>query len=133
MDGLADGSLTPVPQALDGVSLAPKIDVQDAQVRWDRPAVAVDRQVRGCTPAPGAWSTFRGERVKLLPVQLDEGYAGSDLAPGELAAGKREVHVGTATGPVRLSHVRPHGKKEMTAADWARGVRIDAGERFSHE
>ena len=105
----------------------------DARVRWDRPAVAVDRQVRGCTPAPGAWATFRGERVKLLPVELDEGYAGSDLAPGELAAGKREVHVGTATGPVRLSDVRPHGKKEMTAADWARGVRIDAGERFSHE
>jgi methionyl-tRNA formyltransferase len=133
MDGLADGSLTPVPQALDGVSLAPKIDVQDALVRWDRPAVAVDRQVRGCTPAPGAWSTFRGERVKLLPVQVDEEYAGPDLAPGELAAGKREVHVGTASGPVRLSAVRPHGKKEMTAADWARGVRIEAGERFSHE
>jgi methionyl-tRNA formyltransferase len=73
MDGLADGSLTPVPQALEGVSLAPKIDVQDARVRWDRPAVAVDRQVRGCTPAPGAWSTFRGERVKLLPVDLEAG------------------------------------------------------------
>jgi methionyl-tRNA formyltransferase len=133
MDGLADGSLTPVPQALEGVSLAPKIDVQDARVRWDRPAVAVDRQVRGCTPAPGAWSTFRGERVKLLPVDLDAGYAGPSLAPGEIVAGKREVHVGTGSGPVRLSEVRPHGKKEMTAADWARGVRIDAGERFSHE
>jgi methionyl-tRNA formyltransferase len=133
MDGIADGALTPVQQAVDGVSLAPKIDVEDARVRWDRPAVAVDRQVRGCTPAPGAWSTFRGERVRLLPVHLDEGYAGPRLAPGEVAAGKREVHVGTAGGPVRLGDVRPHGKKQMAAADWARGVRIEAGERFSHE
>ena len=133
MDGIADGALTPVQQAVDGVSLAPKIDVEDARVRWDRPAVAVDRQVRGCTPAPGAWSTFRGERVRLLPVHLAEGYAGPRLAPGEVAAGKREVHVGTAGGPVRLGDVRPHGKKQMAAADWARGVRIEAGERFSHE
>jgi methionyl-tRNA formyltransferase len=133
MDGLADGSLIPAPQAADGVSLAPKLEVADAQVSWERPAVAVDRQVRGCTPAPGAWSTFRGERVKLLPVHLDEGYAGPGLAPGELAAGKREVHVGTASGAVRLSDVRPHGRKEMTAADWARGIRIEAGERFGHE
>ena len=133
MDGLADGSLTPVPQAADGVSLAPKIEVADAQVRWDRPAAAVDRQVRGCTPAPGAWSTFRDTRVKLAPVLLEPGYAGSPLAPGELAAGKHEVHVGTASGVVRLSAVQPHGKKEMAAADWARGVRIDVGERFSHE
>jgi methionyl-tRNA formyltransferase len=133
IDGIADGALTPVPQAVDGVSLAPKIDVQDARVRWDRPSVAVDRQVRGCTPAPGAWSTFRGARVGLMPVQPDEGYAGPQLAPGEVAAGKREVHVGTASGPVRLGDVRPHGKKQMAAADWARGVRIDAGERFSDE
>ncbi|NYG08304.1 methionyl-tRNA formyltransferase [Phycicoccus badiiscoriae] len=133
MDGIADGALTPVPQASDGVSLAPKIEVEDARVRWDRPAVAVDRQVRGCTPAPGAWSTFRGERIRLLPVHVDEGYAGPPLAPGEVAAGKREVHVGTGSGPVRLTDLRPHGRKQMTAADWARGARLEAGERFSHE
>ncbi len=133
MDGLADGSLTPVPQAADGVSLAPKIEVQDARVRWDRPALAVDRQVRGCTPAPGAWSTFRNSRVGFLPVFLDAGDAGPALAPGEVAAGKREVLVGTASGPVRLTDVRPHGKKQMAAADWARGLRIEEGERFSHE
>jgi methionyl-tRNA formyltransferase len=133
MDGLADGALTPVPQAAEGVSLAPKLEVADAQVRWDRPAVTVDRQVRGCTPAPGAWSTFRGARVKLAPVVPDPAYAGPPLAPGELAAGKRVVHVGTSSGVVQLTSVQPHGKKEMAAADWARGVRIDAGERFSHE
>ncbi|MDU0315725.1 methionyl-tRNA formyltransferase [Phycicoccus sp. M110.8] len=130
MDGIADGSLTSVPQPADGVSLAPKIEVADAEVRWERPAVAVDRLVRGCTPAPGAWTTFRGERLKLSPLTVDGAYAGEPLAPGRLAAGKREVHVGTGSGVVRLGAVRPHGKKEMAAADWARGVRIEAGERL---
>ena len=133
MDGIADGSLVPVPQSAEGVSHAPKLDVADARVQWDRPASAVDRLVRACTPAPGAWSVFRGERVKLLPVHPDGGYDGPALAPGELAAGKRTVHVGTAAGAVLLSDVRPHGKKQMAAADWARGVRIEAGERFDHE
>lgn len=130
MDGIADGSLTPVPQPADGVSLAPKIEVADAEVRWERPATAVDRLVRGCTPAPGAWTTFRGERLKLSPLTVDDAYAEGPLAPGQLAAGKREVHVGTGSGVVRLGAVRPHGKKEMAAADWARGVRIEAGERL---
>jgi methionyl-tRNA formyltransferase len=133
MDGLADGSLHPAPQPAEGVSLAPKLEVADARVRWDRPAVAVDRLVRGCLPAPGPWTVFRGERVKLLPVQVDQSYDGRPLAPGELAATKREVHVGTATVPVRLSEVRPHGKKQMASADWARGVRIETGERFTDE
>ncbi len=133
MDGIADGSLTPRPQPAEGISLAPKIDVADAQVRWSRPAVAVDRRIRGCTPAPGAWTVLRGERVKLGPVTPDDTYAGEPLAPGALSAGKREVWVGTATVPVRLGEVRPHGKKQMAAADWARGLRIDAGERFTDE
>jgi methionyl-tRNA formyltransferase len=130
LDGIADGSLTPVPQPADGVSLAPKIEVDDARVRWSTPAVAVDRQMRGCTPAPGAWTVFRGERLKLLPVTVEPGYAGPPLAAGELAAGKREVLVGTASGVVRLGELRPHGKKQMAAADWARGVRIEPGERL---
>ena len=130
LDGIADGSLTPVPQPADGVSLAPKIEVDDARVRWSTPALAVDRQVRGCTPAPGAWTVFRGERLKLLPVAVEPGYAGPPLAAGELAAGKREVLVGTASGVVRLGELRPHGKKQMAAADWARGVRIEPGERL---
>ena len=131
MDGIADGSLQPVPQATEGVSLAPKIEVVDAQVRWDRPAIAVDRLVRACTPAPGAWTTFRGERLKLAPVSSATDGAPAGLAPGEVAAGKREVWVGTATAPVLLGQVRPHGKKDMAAPDWARGTRIARGECFT--
>ena len=128
-DALERGVLFPQPQPQDGVSLAPKLEVEDARVDWRRPAFAVDRLVRAVTPAPGAWTTWRGERLKLHPVVPADGREGS-LAPGELWADKREVLVGTATTPVRLGAVQPHGKKVMPAADWARGVRPQDGERF---
>jgi len=131
LDGVEAGDLEAVPQPGEGVSLAPKITVEDARVRWERPALAVDRQIRGCTPAPGAWTTFRGERLKLLPVT--PAVEGPAAAPGEIVPGRRTVHVGTATGPVELGTVQPHGRRPMAAADWARGVRIDAGEKLGDE
>ncbi len=134
LDGIEEGGLVPVPQPTDGVSLAPKLTTEEARVRWGLPAHVVDRQVRGCTPAPGAWSTFRGERVKIGPVRMPStdlpGPATADLAPGELHATKRTVSVGTASGPVELGELRPHGKKAMSAADWARGARVLPGERL---
>jgi len=128
MDGIENGDLEAVPQSPDGVSSAPKISVEDARIRWGTPALAVDRQVRGCTPAPGAWTTFRGERLKVHPVEVAT--VAPVVAPGELVVTKREVLAGTATGPVRLGTVQPHGKKPMGAADWARGVRIETGEKL---
>ncbi|GKQ40136.1 methionyl-tRNA formyltransferase [Streptomyces sp. A012304] len=127
MDGIEDGSLKAVPQPADGVTLAPKITVEDARVDWATPALRVDRVVRGCTPAPGAWTTFRGERLKLIQVQPVPGR--DDLAPGTLAVGKNSVHVGTGSYAVELLWVQAQGKKPMRAADWARGVRIADGER----
>jgi methionyl-tRNA formyltransferase len=125
LDGIEDGSLEAREQQVDGVSLAPKITVEDAEVDWHEPAVAVDRRIRACTPGPGAWSTFEGERIKLGPVTPD---ADRDpLAPGVLAVSKNAVHVGTGTVPVRLDRVKAFGKKEMGAADWARGVRLEPG------
>lgn len=131
LDGLEDGVLVPEPQPADGASLAPKIEVDDARVDWSRPAFAVDRLVRSCTPAPGAWTTWRGERFKLGAVRPCGAEASeADLAPGEVSAGRRTVLVGTGTVPVQLDRVQPHGKKEMAAADWARGVRPEEGARF---
>lgn len=128
LNGIEEGILRPIPQSADGVSQAAKLNVTDARVRWALPAHLVDRAVRGCTPAPGAWSTLRGERVGIGAFTA---YAsGGDLAPGEILAGKREVLVGTAGGQVTLGEVRPVGKRAMPAADWARGVRIEPGERF---
>lgn len=128
LDGIEDGALEARPQSDDGMSLAPKILVEDAEVAWTEPALAVDRRIRACTPAPGAWTTYAGERVKLGPVRPDPGQ--EPLEPGVLAVGKSSVHVGTATVPVRLGDVKPFGKKQMPAADWARGARLLSGERF---
>ena len=125
MDGIADGALVPVPQPSEGVSLAGKIEVADAQVDWSAPARHVDRLVRACTPAPGAWTTARGDRLKLGPVQPTEA---STLAPGELRVEKAAVFVGTGTADVRLGEVRPAGKRPMPAADWARGARLQSGD-----
>ncbi|MFJ8661493.1 methionyl-tRNA formyltransferase [Streptomyces sp. NPDC093795] len=128
MDGIEDGALQAVPQPAEGVTLAPKIQVEDAHVDFAAPALRVDRVVRGCTPAPGAWTVFRGERLKLIQVTpLPDR---TDLAPGELAAGKNNVHAGTGSYAVELLWVQPQGKKPMKAADWARGVRIAPGERL---
>ncbi|WP_030907147.1 methionyl-tRNA formyltransferase [Streptomyces sp. NRRL F-5126] len=127
MDGIEDGTLKAAPQPAEGVSLAPKLSVEDAQVHWDAPALRVDRVVRGCTPAPGAWTVFRGERLKLVHVAPAPGH--DDLAPGALAVGKNNVYAGTGSTPVELLWVQPQGKKPMRAADWARGVRIAPGER----
>lgn len=128
MDGVEDGSLIAVPQPAEGVSLAPKITVEDAQVDWAEPALRVDRVVRGCTPAPGAWTVFRGERLKLIQVTPRPEH--TDPAPGALAVGKNNVYVGTGSHAVELLWVQPQGKKPMRAADWARGVRITPGERL---
>jgi methionyl-tRNA formyltransferase len=126
MDGIEDGTLKAVPQPADGISLAPKVTVEDAHVDWGTPALRVDRVVRGCTPAPGAWTTFRGERLKI--VQAAPVPDLTDLAPGQLSVGKNNVYVGTGSYAVELLWVQAQGKKPMRAADWARGVRIAAGE-----
>lgn len=126
LDLLETGRAAPLPQVGES-SYAPKLTVDDARVRWDVPAFAIDRQVRACTPAPGAWTTIGGDRLGMAPVVpiADDGLP--DLAPGEVHVTKREVLVGTLTDPVRLGLVRPAGKKEMAAADWARGVRLESG------
>ncbi|WP_159479640.1 methionyl-tRNA formyltransferase [Streptomyces caniferus] len=130
MDGIEDGTLQAVPQPAEGVTLAPKIEVEDAKVDWAAPALRVDRVIRGCAPAPGAWTVFRGERLKLMSAVLAAGHTEPALAPGNLAVTKKAVYVGTGSHPVELVWVQPQGKKPMKAADWARGVRIEAGERL---
>ncbi|MCO7241069.1 methionyl-tRNA formyltransferase [Aeromicrobium sp. CnD17-E] len=124
LDHVEDGDIGAVAQPEDGVTYAPKLTTDDAHVDWSRPAFAVDRQVRGCTPAPGAWTLLDGQRVKLGPVTPT---TDDTLRPGEVQAGRREVRVGTATTDVVLGTVQPTGKKPMAAADWARGTTIEPG------
>jgi methionyl-tRNA formyltransferase len=123
LDALADGAVQAVPQPAEGVSQAPKITTQDARVDWTAPALRVDRLVRACTPAPGAWTTFRDRRVKLGPVTRTEVVLPPGVLDGDL--------VGTATEAVRLGTVRPEGKGETAGVDWLRGLRVEPGEAFA--
>lgn len=126
LDALADGVAAAVPQPAEGVSLAPRLTPDDARVRWDHPALAVDRRVRGCTPEPGAWTTLPdGTRLGLGPVLPDPDAPA--LPAGQLRATAHAVHVGTATVPVRLGEVVPASRRPMPAADWARGARLAEG------
>jgi methionyl-tRNA formyltransferase len=143
LDGIEDGTVQAVPQPAEGVSFAPKIHSADARVDWKLPAHVVDRQIRACTPDPGAWTEFDGARLKLGPVSPDvpgsPGAAGPsggasaappDLAPGELHVGRRAVLVGTGSRPVRLGDVQAPGKRRLTASDWARGLHSGGPMRF---
>jgi methionyl-tRNA formyltransferase len=149
LDGIEDGTVKAVPQPAEGVSFAPKITPADARVDWKLPAHVVDRQVRACTPDPGAWTELDGVRLKLGPVALDlvdsagrvgqgpggpGGSGGSaalpDLPPGELQAVRNAVLVGTGSRPVLLGDVQAPGKRRMTAPEWARGLRSGGPVRF---
>ena len=135
LDGIEAGTVQAIPQPAEGVSFAPKITPADARVDWKLPAHVVDRQIRACTPDPGAWTELDGARLKLGPVSL-AGPADPpqtpqtpqtpqplDLAPGELLAQRQAVFAGTGSRPVRLGDVQAEGKRQMTASDWGRGLR----------
>jgi methionyl-tRNA formyltransferase len=128
LDGLEDGTVEARPQPAEGVSLAPKVTVEEARVDWSLPAAVVDRRVRGCTPAPGAWTTWHDQRIKLGPVQPSPADRPGDLKAGEIEITRQSVRVGTATVPVTLGQVQPPGKRPMPALDWARGARPGPGE-----
>jgi methionyl-tRNA formyltransferase len=136
LDGIEAGELEAREQPADGVSLAPKITPADAQVDWHNPAIAIHRQIRACTPEPGAWTELDGGRVKLWPVALAGGAGGArgaagvggagdpPLAPGELRVLRDRVLAGTRTTPVELGDVQAHGKRRMRAGDWVRGLHL---------
>lgn len=126
LDGIAAGELTAVPQPDDGVSLAPKLTVGDARIDWSAPALRIDRLVRACTPAPGAWTMLRDRRVKLGPVRTVD----ADREPGAITVEDGRVVAGTGGGAVALRTVQPEGRGPMDATAWARGLRLTPGERF---
>jgi len=124
LNGIESGELRAEPQPPDGISLAPKLTRADGRLSWGQPALAIDRLVRACTPAPGAWTTFNGTTVKVWPVtrasQSDA--ATGAQAPGEIRVTGPRVTIGTGTTPVELGDVQQEGKRRMPAADWARGI-----------
>ncbi len=119
LDTLSD--LTPEPQPEDGVTYAAKIDKSEARVDWTRPAVEVDRQIRGLSPFPGAWTEIGGERIKLLASRLAVGQG----QPGELLDDTLRVACGD--GAIDLLRLQRAGKAAQDAATFLRGWPVAAG------
>lgn len=125
MDGVAAGRLRPLPQPADGVSHAPKISPEDAEIDWSMPGHVIDRRIRAHTPAPGAWTRLRGERMKVGPV-TPVADVETPPGPGRIRVEKKRVLVGAGDGTaVALGAVQPPGKRMMDSVDWARGARPD--------
>jgi methionyl-tRNA formyltransferase len=119
LSAIGGGRAAAVPQHGD-VTLAPKLTGEDGRVRWDDPALAVGRRIRGVTAEPGAWTLLDGQRFKLGPVSMRPDIR--QLAPGQLELTGGTVAVGTGSYAVELDSVQPAGKKMMFARDWARGL-----------
>jgi len=121
VSALADlDRLMPEVQPQDGVTYADKIDKAEARVDWAQDAVQIDRQIRGLSPFPGAWTMVGGTRVKLLRSRVAQGSG----APGEVLSGPI---VACGVGAVELTEVQPEGKPRMTAEAYLRGARTPAG------
>lgn len=116
VDALAqlDG-LVPVPQPSDGVTYAEKIDKAEARVDWTKPAVEIDRQIRGLSPFPGAWCEISGERVKLLGSRLCDGSG----QPGQVIGG---FCVACGDGAVEVTRAQRAGKRAVTAEEFLHGA-----------
>ncbi|HEY6918866.1 MAG TPA: methionyl-tRNA formyltransferase, partial [Tabrizicola sp.] len=111
--------LPAVPQPAEGVTYAAKIDKAEARVDWTRPAVEVDRLIRGLSPFPGAWVEVNGERVKLLRSRLAQG-SGS---PGQVLHG---FTIACGTGAVEIIEAQREGKRPMAASEVLRGLILPA-------
>ena len=111
--------LTPQPQLTEGVTYAAKIDKAEARIDWTRPAAEVDRQIRGLSPFPGAWTIAGDERLKLLRARLaqGEGTAGQVLHGMTIACG---------TGAVEVTEAQREGKRPTSATDLLRGFTLPA-------
>jgi methionyl-tRNA formyltransferase len=121
---LADfDSLTPVPQPQEGVTYAEKIDKAEAAIDWSNDAAEIDRQIRGLSPFPGAWTTHSGRRLKFLACRR------AQARPDGAAAGSviDGLTIACGTGAIEITELQPEGKPRMAAADFLRGTDLPAG------
>ncbi|MBP8694444.1 MAG: methionyl-tRNA formyltransferase, partial [Bifidobacterium sp.] len=134
LQAMANDQIAPVEQPAGAYEVAQKITVEDAHIRFDVPVFAADRQIRACTPNPGAWCELHAHAdaepatlhvLRAQPADMSNPNAPASLEPGHIVAGKKNVWVGTSTEPLELLEVKAQGKKAMRAADWARGAHLD--------
>jgi methionyl-tRNA formyltransferase len=116
-------TLVPEPQPDEGVTYASKIDKAEAAIDWAKPAAEIDRQIRGLSPFPGAWTTYEGRRLKLLRSRL----AGGRGAPGEVLGG---LAIACGAGATDILEVQAEGRARQDAASFLRGTPIAPGTRL---
>jgi methionyl-tRNA formyltransferase len=126
VEAIADGTAHAVPQHGEP-SLAPKLTLDDGLLDWSQPLAQVFARFRGVTPEPGAHTTVDGLRVKVLEAAPSSDPAA--LEPGEIAATKTTLLIGTGSTPLSVTRVQPAGKGAMNAVDWWRGQRDTEGLR----
>ena len=130
--GLVDGTVTGRAQNHAAATLAPPLKREDGRIDWTRPATEIYNRMRGFAPWPGAYTEFRGQTCHLRGKPVCDEKA--EVAAGTILAGRGTVRVVCGGGSLlELSHVKPEGRKEVTAAEFANGARLQAGERFGKQ
>ena len=124
-----ESGVAPTPQLNDGASRADKLNSDEAQIDWSQDSVSIINKVRAFYPNPGAWTVFRGSKLKLDSV----GFCDEVLQPGLLSTQGKKVLVGTGNGAIELLLVKPSGKNSMAAQAWVNGQHLLPDERFERE
>ena len=117
----------PVIQSVDGASRADKLSKNEARIDWQDASLSIERKIRAFFPAPGAWTTFRDEAIKIESSDVSDEKTGQ---PGEILLVGKELFVSTAEGSLKILSVKPAGKASMDAISWINGARIEQHERF---
>lgn len=125
---MADGSAPRMRQDEAGITIAPSIERDEARLDWSRNARELDCAIRAFSPWPVAWCQWRGEDVKILRARFEPR---GGLEPGQVLVEGESIRVGSGVGSLAIQELQPAGKPRMKAVDWARGARLDTGERFS--
>ncbi len=132
---LASGKANEIAQDDELATYAPKLDRDTARIDWARPAVEIDRWIRGCDPWPAAWTQHGDVRLQCFSPRLPifAGGPSPDVPPGTIleAHDRRGLLVATGDDPIRIGEVKPAGRRRMTAADWIRGLEGLQGARLA--
>ncbi|NFV78505.1 methionyl-tRNA formyltransferase [Magnetospirillum aberrantis] len=107
-----------------GITYAAKLAKDEGRIDWTRPAVEIERQVRGLNPWPGVWCVLNEERLKVLAAEMTDGSGVPGTALDDCLA------VACGEGALRLTRVQRAGKAPMAAADLLRGFAVPKGSRF---
>lgn len=121
----------PVPQDNANASYAAKISKAEAHIDWTRPAVEIDRLIRAFNPAPGAYTSWNGQVLKIWHAEPAAVTAVSGTLAGTVVqADNNGVVVATGAGTIRLLELQRAGGKRLAPRQFLAGTPIDAGTRF---